>query len=320
LTTAPPFLPILGYLINLLKGTSYVCLIYDLYPDVAEQLGVVAPEHWAARLWNFLNRKTWDRAKAIIVLSPTMKEQILAKHPHLADKIEIISNWADPDWIVPLEKENNWFAQEHHLTEKFTVLYSGNMGRCHDMDTLLEAARLLQDEPNIQFVFIGGGAKYRTSLETIRQWGLKNCLFLPYQDRNVLPYSLTACDLSLVSVEAGMSGVVAPSKLYTTLAAGRPVALVSDEQCYLRKTLEQAHWGVAFLNGDSLGLASFIRELDSKRGTAKSMGEAGRSYLIAHYTLESIAKHYAEVLGVKLQPLSNQSESKNEIPSQGRVR
>jgi glycosyltransferase involved in cell wall biosynthesis len=311
LTTAPPFLPFMGYLLHRLTGAAYVCLVYDLYPDVAENLGVVSSNHWIVKFWNQVNRHTWNKAKKIIVLSQTMKKQIIGKHPHLAPKIQIISNWADPNWIVPRDKQQNWFARKYQLTDKFTVLYSGNMGRCHDLDTILQAARELKDEP-FQFVFIGSGAKYQTSLDTVQQWGLDNCLFLPYQDREVLPFSLTACDLSLVSVDKGMGGVVAPSKLYSVLATGRPLAVICDSQCFLRDTIQKIKCGVSFANGDGQGLAQFIRQMASNPQLAKSMGEAGREYLVSHCTLETIVEQYVSALGMPVQnPHSEISPNSN---------
>jgi glycosyltransferase involved in cell wall biosynthesis len=206
LTTAPPFLPILGYFANKLFGIPYVCLLYDLYPDIAVELNVVSAQHALVRLWEALNRRIWKRAQQIIVLSPTMKDRVVAKCPQVNDKIAVIHNWADPNWIVPIAKRHNWFAKEFNLVDTFTVMYSGNMGRCHDMDTILEAAKLLQHEP-IQFVFIGNGAKRQAFRTQANQLGLHNCQFLPYQNKENLPYSLTACDLSLVSVSPWHGGV-----------------------------------------------------------------------------------------------------------------
>ena len=137
--------------------------------------------------------------------------QLLDESPGLEHKIAIVHNWANSDLIQPLAKNQNWFAREHHFVDRFTVLYSGNMGRCHDMTTILETVKLLRNDP-IQFVFIGNGAKRQAFMETIEQLGLTNCTFLPYQDRQVLPYSLTACDLNLISIDRDMEGLVAPSK------------------------------------------------------------------------------------------------------------
>jgi len=295
LTTAPPFLPILGYLAHLCFCLPYVCLLYDLYPDIAVELQVVPANHWIVKFWDLINREIWRNAKAIIVLSPTMKERIVAKCPEVADRVTVIHSWADPDWIVPMPKKDNWFAHKYNLVDKFTVLYSGNMGRCHDMETIMEAARELQNQP-IQFVFIGDGAKRKACQEQAASLGLNNCLFLPYQDKQYLPYSLTACDLSLVSVDQGMEGLVAPSKLYGILAAGRPVGVICEEHSYLCELVKEAEFGAAFRNGDATGLAEFIRHLANNKHLANQMGKAGRRYLESNFTPEIIAQEYYEVL------------------------
>jgi glycosyltransferase involved in cell wall biosynthesis len=295
ITTTPPFLYILGYLANLFFALPYVCLIYDLYPDAAVELKVVSENNLLVKLWDVFNRIVWQRAQSIIVLSSTMKERIVAKHPHLANKIVVIHSWANPHEIQPISKQENWFASQHQLTNKFTVLYSGTLGRCHDVDTILNAAKLLQDE-QIQFVFIGGGAKWSACVEKVKELGLNNFLFLPYQDKQVIPYSLTACDLSLVSIAPGLEGIVAPSKLYGILAAGRPVAAICEPHSYLRDLLADAGCGEAFDNNDALALAEFIRSLASNPMQGDRMGKAARTYLESHFTPEIIAEQYAQVL------------------------
>lgn len=295
LTTAPPYLPVLGYLANLLFGVPYVCLLYDLYPDVAVQLGVVSAKHWLTWLWDAINSWTWQNASAVIVLSDTMEKRVLAKCPEIAGKISVVHNWADLNWIVPIPKQQNWFAQKYNLTEKFTVLYSGNIGRCHDMDTILEAAYHLQDEP-IQFIFIGDGAKRQACMDKVTTLDLKNCLFLPYQDKQILPYSLTACDLSLVSISPNMEGIVAPSKFYGMLAAGRPVAAICEKHSYLRQIIARAHCGEAFEHGDWVGMVQFIRQQASDPELVEKMGQSGRSYMISNFTLEIAAKQYLDIL------------------------
>lgn len=224
-----------------------------------------------------------------------MKQQVAMKYPQIADKISVIQSWADPEWIMPIAKQENWFAWKYNLVNKFTVLYSGNMGRCHDMSTILAAAKQLQDEP-IQFVCIGGGAKRDELINKVNILGLKNFLFLPYQDKQVLPYSLTACDLSLVSVDASTESLVVPSKLYSALASGRPVAVICSQNSYLRQLILEANCGSTFDNGDSNSLAQFIRLLYSDRQLAERMGKAGRQYLRSHFTPKIISQQYFDVL------------------------
>jgi len=294
-TSEPPYLPVLSYLANCLFGTPYVCLLYDVYPDVAVSLGVLSPRHWLVRFWNWVNRKVWRRAQAAIVLSSSMRCRILDKAPELAGKIASIPSWADPEQIRPLDKADNWFAQQLGLVDTFTVQYSGNLGRCHDMTTIMAAAALLRDEP-IQFLFIGRGAQLAACVEYVEEQGLSNCRFLPFQDKSVLPYSLTACDLSLVSISPGLEGLVAPSKLYGILAAGRPVAAVCEPHSYLRSLLAEANCGSAFDNGDARGLADYIRKLATQPELARTLGRAGRRYLKQHFTPELVAEQYLQVL------------------------
>jgi glycosyltransferase involved in cell wall biosynthesis len=299
-TTAPPYLPILGYLFHRISGKSYVCLIYDLYPDIAIHLNVISLDHWLGKLWESLNRKVWRNAEQVIVLSSNMRDLIIQKCPDIEAQVVVIHNWANPDWIVPLEKQENWFAHQHGLAEKFTILYSGNMGRCHDLDTVLNAAVHLSQEP-VQFTFIGGGAQRPFFMEKVRQLGLQNCFFLPYQQPQFLPYSLTACDLALVTIRQGMEGLVAPSKFYSSLAAGRPVAAICEPHSYLRQILTEAGCGRAFSHGDGEGLANFIRWLLCHPQAIAQMGMAGRRYLQDHFTLDIIARQYAEVLHQSVQ-------------------
>jgi glycosyltransferase involved in cell wall biosynthesis len=308
ITTAPPFLAVVGYIANLICKVPYVCLVYDLYPDVATEFGLIKASHPIVKFWDWVNGKVWGRAKSIIVLSETMKDRIAVKHPQVASKISIIHNWANADWIKPLAKQQNWFACKHWRDRKFPVLYSGNLGRCHDVETILDTIKLLKDEP-IQFVFIGAGAKQETCRQTVAELGLDNCTFLPYQDRKDLPYSLTACDLALVSIAAGMEGIVAPSKLYGVMAAGRAIAAICEPHSYLRELLAEAGCGACFNNQDSYSLANFIRHLASNPDLAKEMGDFGRQYLEANFTPQIIAQQYSKVLNpiksYKLQTLSS---------------
>ncbi|MEA5452416.1 EAL domain-containing protein [Leptolyngbya sp. CCNP1308] len=291
----PPYVQVVGFLLNLLFGTPYAALVYDLYPDVITGLGMLPAHHPIVRLWDAVNRQVWQRAEAVIVPCETMKARIVAKHPHLGDRITVIHNWSDPDWVKPLAKANNAFAQAQGLTETFTVLYSGNMGRCHDMETIIGAAQGLRDEP-VQFLFVGGGPKRDATQQRVAELGLTNCRFLPYQDKALLPQSLTACDLHLVSIDTAMEGLVAPSKFYSALSSGRPVAIICEPHSYLRGLVSQSHCGAAFNNGDSQGLASFIRYLLKDREVTQQLGLSGHRFIREHFTAKAISRQYYRLI------------------------
>lgn len=294
-TTAPPFLPVIGYVLNLLFGLPYISLIYDIHPDISVELGMIRRDHPVVKIWTWVNKQVWRNSKEIIVLSENMKARIVAHCPEVEGKIAVIHSWADPNKVYPIEKKDNWFAQKHDLVEKFTVLYSGNMGRCHDIDTMFEAALRLKDEP-IQFVCIGNGAKQESLKQKIQEHGLNNFVFLPYQDKQDLTYSLTACDLTLVSVSEGMEGLVAPSKVYGYLAGGRPIAAICPESTYINGMLSEGNCGAGFVNGDAEGLASFILELSQDEAKTRQLGQAARNYLVNNFSPEKIANQYSLIL------------------------
>ena len=310
-TTAPPFLSVVGYLANLLFQSNYICLIYDLYPDAALELKVINDRSWLANLWHQLNALIWASSQKIVVLSETMQQRIVAQHPSLAAKITIAHNWADADWITPLAKQDNWFALHHQIDRQFTVLYSGNLGRCHDLETILGAVEILQNQP-VRFVFIGAGVKYEICRQSVTDAGLDNCLFLPYQERANLPYSLTACDLALVSIAPGLEGVVAPSKVYGIMAAGKPIAAICEPCSYLRPLIADAGCGASFNNNCSQELANFIMTLAANPELGDKMGLAGRKHMQLNFTPQIIAQQYCDILDVKAPTLPATFDHQNQ--------
>lgn len=313
-TTAPPFLTILGYLSQRLFKLPYICVIYDLYPNIITSLKVIPEKHWLVELWDKANYQTWLNAKSIVVLTSSMKQRITSTYPEFKDKIIVIHNWADGEKLVPIEKQNNLFAQKHHLVDKFTVLYSGNIGRCHDMTTLIEAAKYLRDKP-IQFVIIGNGAKYPFLINEVNRLKFNNFIFLPYQDKETLPSSLTACDLSLVSMAKEMEGLVAPSKLYSCLAVGRPIAVICPEGSFLKDLVIDAKCGESFRNGDGYGLAQFILKLSQDSHLSQNMGKAAREYFYSHFTRRIAVSKYFDVIQKSLSLKQNyQTQSNSQLP------
>ena len=253
-TTEPPYLPLLGWLLHRLTGTPYLVLLYDLYPDVLTELGVCSSQHWFVLLWRRMNRWMLSDAQELIVLSEPMAERVRTHSPTVSHKISVIPSWADPSLIYPRPKSTNWFVQKYDLDDRFIVLYSGNQGRCHDLVTIMVAALLLRHEPDVLFLFIGKGAQHSRLLKLSHDWGLTNCLFLPYQELADLPFTLTAADLALVSLAIEAEGLVAPSKVYGHLAAGTPVAAITPSGSYLRQLVELQGCGRWFANGVQMDL------------------------------------------------------------------
>lgn len=305
-TTEPAYLPLVGWLVNRLTGAPYLLLLYDLYPDIAVSLGVLRPADPLTRLWQFAQGQALAAAREVVVLSTTMAARLQQSYPALSVPVQVIPSWADPQRIRPLPRRDNPFVQRHGLEDGFTVLYAGNQGRCHDLDTLLDALELLRERPGLRLLIVGGGARHQHLRQRVHQAGLSQVRFLPYQEPAVLPAMLAAADLAVVSLLAAAEGQVAPSKLYGHLAAATPVAVICSDHSYLRSEVEAAGCGAAFANGDAVGLAAFIGRLADDPQLARTMGQAGRRHLQCTATPELVVQRYAQLLARHLPQKSPQ--------------
>lgn len=290
----PPYAGILGILFNIVHRGKYYFLLQDIFPESAAMSGIMKQNSILYKFFNKLIYLTYKYSEYIIVLSTSMQEFLEEKYPDLKPKIKVIENWAIED-IPVVSKQENDFAKQHKLDEMFTVLYSGNLGRLHDIETITEAAKILKDE-QIKFVFIGDGAKTKIVKQAIDNYQLKNILLLPYQPRELLPLSLTACDISLVSLIPGAELIVAPSKLYGMLSAGRGIISISVPNSYIDNLLTNSGCGVNVPPDDPQQLADIIRQLASDNQRVKSMGEIARQLYETRYTFKRALEEYERLI------------------------
>jgi glycosyltransferase involved in cell wall biosynthesis len=290
----PPYAGLLGLAFKYLKGGQYTFLFQDIFPESAALSGVLKSNgllyHFFQRLMSFI----CHQAKCTIVLTPAMQTYLEEKQPHLQGKLQVIENWA-VEAIHPQPKAENPFAQQHGLDKIFTVLYSGNIGRLHDIETIAEAIYLLRDQP-IQFVFIGDGPKRSILTNYQEKYQLTNLVLLPFQPRQQLPHTLTACDLSLVSLIPGAEQIVAPCKLYGMLAAGRAILSLSTPGSYLDQLLNQHHCGINLAPGDPDRLAQTIKTLSTQTEYVATLGHNAHQLYQQYYHIDRAAKQYEALL------------------------
>ncbi len=296
----PPFLPFLGVILKRLKKVDYIFLVHDIYPDIAVQLGYLSSGGIIERVWHRLNGRIFRDASDIIVLSESMRGRILQKidegnYPTGAPGVSVIYNWADGSFIAPKKFHDNPFIRRYGLEGNFIVQYSGNMGLFHDLECVIEAARLTGDE-DCRFLFIGGGGKKAKLEEMAARYSLRNVLFLPYQPRALLPESLTAANLAIVTLEKGIEGLAMPSKLSTILAAGVPVAAFCDEGSDIAGIIQEGECGVALRQGDSEGLLRIIQKLKSDPDLQTTMGRNARRCYEKFFTFDSALARYLDII------------------------
>ena len=272
--STPPLVAALGLLAQRLRGARLVYWVMDVYPDVAVKLGVLRADGVSTHALRRISNAVLAKADAVVALDEAMRERLVAAGGPRS-RIEVIDNWSDGAAIRPTPSESNHLRRALGIERTFTVSYSGNMGMGHDFPTLLGAMKLLRDEP-VHWLFIGDGPRRAPLESAVRRNDLRRVSFLPYRQRSELGTSLTAADASLVSVAAGLAGMMVPSKLYGILAAGMPVLYVGPAEGRVADVIAKDGVGIAIENGDSVALAGAIRRLRDEPPLREQMGRRAR--------------------------------------------
>lgn len=238
----PPLLGPLAWVINKLKGTPYIVLVYDLHPDTLIRFGALKDNTFLIRLWRAVNRTVWNSSCGVFTIGPVMARNIenqFEPDKTVLGKVGVVPPWADTGMIKPIDKRENKLTKEFGQEGKITILYSGNMGVSHDIDSILEAAKLLRDEKGIAFLMIGEGAKWQCAFDFQIENKLDNLQVLPFQPQENLPLTMPLADIALVALDRGAEGLMIPSKMFYYMAAGAAVigicSGVNDVSAILRE-------------------------------------------------------------------------------------
>lgn len=285
--TNPPLLPFLIRFAAWLRGARVVLLVHDVYPEVIVASGISAKDTALVRLIRWANQKLYRSMDHIVVLGRDMKVLTMQKlGQHAADdaKVSIIPNWADLGDIEPADRTSNALLNELGLTDKFVIQYAGNMGYVHDVETIVAAAALLSDLPDVHFLFIGSGAKQEWLEQEIERHGLKNITRIGQQPRSQQDVFLNACDVAIMALLPGMLGVSVPSRSYNILAAGKPILGVLNSESEIALMIEEEGIGWVVEPRDSAALVATIRHISQDLTAINAMRERARSVAENKYT------------------------------------
>jgi glycosyltransferase involved in cell wall biosynthesis len=288
--TNPPSLAMAASGVKRLRGTPYVYLIHDLYPDVANVLGVLPKTSNASLLLRRFQKQWLRAATRVIVLGRCMRDYVHVHYGVPSEKVDVIPNWADSEEIVPLDVSR---FRETNALGRVTVLYSGNFGMHQDFDVVLDAAKILmQTNPEIVFVLAGRGARQEHIDSRIASEGIRNVRVFPLADQKDYSDLLAAGDIGLVTLARGTEGIGVPSKFYNILAAGRPVVAVVAPNSEVALVLRESESGVQVDTGDARGLADAIDSLARDPARRERFGRNARDVLVRNYTLEQVGERF----------------------------
>jgi len=278
-TTNPP----MACFSSILKQNRFSILIYDIYPDALKNIGI-NEKNVIYKCWSDYNRKLFKRAAKIFTLSKGMAEQ-LTNYTTL-DKIKVIPNWSGSDNFSPVPKEENPFIKKQNLDNKFIVLYSGNIGFTHCVDTIVEVAKILENDRNICFLFIGEGGKKDNLIQKSKNYNLNNCIFLSWQPSEFLRYSLASADIAVITLNDENAALSVPSKTYNLLAVGTPLLCIVPENSELVTLVRKYQNGICFTKDKIMDIAQYIAILSRDKDLQKKLScnsvKASRDYSYAN--------------------------------------
>ena len=264
--TNPPF----AYLTGLILKRNFSVIVYDTYPDALKNIGI-SERNPIYTVWEGMNRQIFGKAENIFTLSESMALQLSGYVPK--KRITVIPNWSGSARFGPVSREENPFIADNELERKFVVLYSGNIGYTHNVEVLTEVAEKLKEETDICFLFIGEGRKKEELVKIAKQKNLDNCRFMTWQSPDILPYSLSAADLGVVTLNDTTAQLSVPSKTYNLMAAGVALLSIAPETSALAQLIQDHKNGINFNAGQTSEIVDFILQCRNNRNELSVMSE-----------------------------------------------
>lgn len=294
--------PVLGGLLGVfgkyLKHAKFIYNIQDFNPEQVMAVSFTS-NPLILNTMMLLDKFSCRQADELIVVGRDMVDTLKNRFPIEMPRYAHINNWINEQEIIPLDSNNERvrnFREKYGLLDKFVIMYSGNIGLYYD---LLEIEKLFdqyKEEKDVVFAFVGQG----TVLEDMQAYKeahqLDNLVFIPYQDKRDLVYSLNAGDVHFVMNAKGIKGVSVPSKLYGVMAAGKPVLGILEEGAEARLIVEEASCGMIAEPGDYEAIRNTIDYFIANRGSdeLQKMGQNGRTFLECNLTRNVSIQKYAD--------------------------
>ena len=290
----PPLVPFIGYLIKKLRGKNYIYLVHDIYPDVAEKLGVIKKGSIISKVMNYMNKKIYTNAERIIALGKDMKRVIADKGVD-EEKIEIVTNWADSRVNYEKEVDKN-FYKKYRLENKFNILYTGNISKVHAIDTIVEVAKILKNEEDIMFTFVGDGNRKQDLIKLKEKEDLRNIQLENYMFGEEYNNLLNCANLFITTLQQGIEGLGVPSKTYTYMSVAKPLIAIMSENSEIGSMVNQYNLGKQFNNKEYHKIAEFILELKNSNELYNEISKNVRNKFLNEYERKKVTNKFYKAI------------------------
>jgi len=289
-----------GHLLARRFHAPLVMEVRDLWPE--SLIAVGASSHQSALVTGLerIARGLYARAAHLVTVTNSQRD-VIVRMGVPADRVSVVPNGVDRAFLAT--GASLAISAPPAAEDRFVVTYIGTIGMAHHLETLLEAAALLQDEPRFHFRLVGEGAR-RQALESLaRSRRLTNVEFCGERPRGEVPRWIAESSACAVLLRRNdVFRTVVPSKLLEIMAVGRPILLGVEGEA--RALLDRAGAGMAIEPENAGQLAAAIRALASDPARCRRLAENGRAFVAREFLREFLAERYAGILGRLIAPAS----------------
>ncbi|AVM58666.1 glycosyltransferase WbuB [Bacteroides heparinolyticus] len=290
---SPIFQAYPALLLRKLRKIPFYYWIMDLWPDAMKSGGGIKNE----KVVNFVDKLVKDiynQTDKILITSKRFRELIEQKGD-FKDKIIYFPNWSDDilemsaDYEIP------------QAPEGFKIMIAGNLGKSQNLEAVTEVMLGLKDEPEVKWIFVGGGSRKEWLENFIKGNGMENkAVCLGQYPFEAMPAFYKQADVMLVTLRAGFPHLeaVVPARLQSYMSAGRPVLAMIG--CGGADIIDESQCGYAVPAGDSEALIRVIREkVLTNRESFEKMGRNSRDYYMKNYRMDMCIDNLERIIGAK---------------------
>lgn len=291
IATSPPLtVGPLGVILSVMKRCPLVFEVRDLWPESAIDTGVLT-NPLLIKLMYFMEGLSYRKAIAINTLTPAFKERLIRDKGIAAEKVWMIPNAADLDVIKPGPIDEA-IRSRHGWGDKFVGLYMGAHGRANCLWQLIEAAKILKDEPEYLIACIGDGMEREALIEKAKAEGLGNIVFLPAVQKGRIGAYINGCNVSLIVLKKVETfKTVYPNKMFDSMSAAKPIILGIDGVAR-KLVVDDAGCGLFVEPEDAEQIAEAMRFYKRSPDMLRQHGENGYKYVCEHYDRSKLAVEY----------------------------
>ena len=291
----PPFVGVLGALISKVFCLPYLCVIYDIHPEIVRDSNWISLPRFVFKIWNQIMVWVTDASTKVVVLSERMKETVSETKSVPKEKIEVIPIWATPE-LLNLKSSITKEALKRKLEipeDSILILSAGNIGIMQPADVILNSAEKNQILP-LHFLFVGGGTNWEEVVKEAKRRSINNITFIPYQPAESFKEILSCSDVCIVSLGKGFEKYSVPSRAFTFLSAGKPIIALMERDSDISDLVISNHCG--WHAGDENTLDRVLELVTNENTNLSAMGDRAKEMYLNNYRKDLVISSFDCIL------------------------